>query len=159
MICASQSNASAQLSLFALDILDICRDVESRLPTMSEERYSPSSWDNGDGSEAHHSAQPHNGYSRQPLTQGPVVVSRESLDIVPPTPTKSISPPRSSADSPSRPSGSKWRDSALPAPVTAELPDNVTLDSATLVEPSFDENVLRALCDMDVRLFLCITCM
>ncbi|KAI0918052.1 hypothetical protein AcV5_002832 [Taiwanofungus camphoratus] len=116
---------------------------------MSEERYSPSSWDNGDGSEAHHSAQPHNGYSRQPLTQGPVVVSRESLDIVPPTPTKSISPPRSSADSPSRPSGSKWRDSALPAPVTAELPDNVTLDSATLVEPSFDENVLRALCDMD----------
>lgn len=118
---------------------------------MSEERYSPSSWENADGSDTHHSAQVHNGYGRLPLSQGHQVGSGESLNLNgagPPTPTKSNTPPRSSAESPTRPSGSRWRDSVLPA--ATEVPDNATIDSATLVEPSFDENVLRALCDMDV---------
>lgn len=42
----------------------------------------------------------------------------------------------------------RWRDSTLPAP-GAEVTD---ADGVTLVEPSFDENVLRALCDLDVRM-------
>ncbi|KZT66142.1 RhoGAP-domain-containing protein [Daedalea quercina L-15889] len=114
---------------------------------MSEGRYSPSSWDHADGSEAHHSV---NHAYEPPLPPGPPVQSQESLDAngtVPPTPTKSTSPPRSSTESPTRLSAQRWRDSTLPPP--AEAPDTVTLDSATLVEPSFDENVLRALCDLD----------
>ncbi|KAH9830027.1 Rho GTPase activation protein [Rhodofomes roseus] len=110
---------------------------------MSEGRYSPSSWDHADGSETNHSAN----HSYEP---GPPVESRESLDVngaVPPTPTKSTSPPRSSTESPTRLSSQRWRDSTLQPPT--EVPDTVTVDSATLVEPSFDENVLRALCDLD----------
>ncbi|OBZ66849.1 Rho GTPase-activating protein 23 [Grifola frondosa] len=34
-------------------------------------------------------------------------------------------------------------------PTTAEHPDNATVDTTTLVEPNFDENVLRTLCDLD----------
>ncbi|PCH44144.1 GTPase activating protein [Wolfiporia cocos MD-104 SS10] len=41
---------------------------------------------------------------------------------------------------------SKWRESLRAG---GDLPDNATFDSATLVEANFDENVLRALCDMD----------
>ena len=112
---------------------------------MSEGRYSPSSFDHADGSEAHHSVS-NNGYvPAQP------VESRESLDVngaVPPTPTKSTSPPRSSTESPTRFSNQRWRDSTLPAPAV----EAADVDGATLVEPSFDENVLRALCDLDVRL-------
>ncbi|EPT01218.1 hypothetical protein FOMPIDRAFT_1145269 [Fomitopsis schrenkii] len=109
---------------------------------MSEGRYSPSSIDHADGSEAHHSVS-NNGY-----VPGQPVESRESLDVngaVPPTPTKSTTPPRSSTESPTRFSTQRWRDSTLPAPA-AEVAD---VDGATLVEPSFDENVLRALCDLD----------
>ena len=120
--------------------------------TMSEEGY-PSSWDHAESSDVHHSGNPQNTYGRLPLSQGQPLTSRESLDVnvnvqVPPTPTKSTSPPRSSAESP-RPSGSRWRDSALPVPV--DLPDNATVDTATLVEPNFDENVLRKLIDTDVK--------
>lgn len=99
----------------------------------------------------------------------------------PPTPTKSTSPPRSSAESAQRPGGPRWRDSVQAGPTSdlghghgpgtgAALPrvsveESVEssgggggdLDSAasaaemaTLVEPSFDENILRALCETDV---------
>ncbi|KAI0832078.1 hypothetical protein BC628DRAFT_1311246 [Trametes gibbosa] len=97
----------------------------------------------------------------------------------PPTPTKSTSPPRSSAESAQRPGGPpRWRDSstvgtgggselghgqALPrVSVEESVASGGTggggdLDSAaaspaevaTLVEPSFDENILRALCQTD----------
>ncbi|KAH9931810.1 GTPase activating protein [Fomitopsis serialis] len=110
---------------------------------MSEGRYSPASWDHADGSETHHS-------SNHVYTPGQPVGSHESLDAngtVPPTPTKSTSPPRSSTESPTQLSAQRWRERALTPP--AEAPDSVTVDSATLVEPSFDENVLRALCDLD----------
>ena len=113
---------------------------------MSEGRYSPSSFDHADGSDAHHSVS-NNGYA-----PGQPVESRESLDVnsaVPLTPTKSTSPPRSSTESPTRFCNQRWRDITLPAPGAAEVTD---VDGATLVEPSFDENVLRALCDLDVRM-------
>jgi len=115
---------------------------------MSEERYSPS-WENAEGSDTNHSALPHNAYGRLPGSQAQHIGSGESFDLngVPPTPTKSNSPPRSSVESLTRQFGSKWRDSMLP--VTSEMPDNGTLDSATLVEAGFDESVLRALCDLD----------
>ncbi|KZT07421.1 RhoGAP-domain-containing protein [Laetiporus sulphureus 93-53] len=113
---------------------------------MSEERHSTSSWDNAD-SDTHHSSHHHSSsYGRTP--HGHAVGSLESLDVngaAPPTPTKS-SPPRSSGESHARPSTSKWRDSTLHA--TTEVADTSTLASA-LLEPSFDESILRALCDMD----------
>ncbi|GBE88171.1 hypothetical protein SCP_1204010 [Sparassis crispa] len=114
---------------------------------MSDEGYPSSSWENADGSESHHT-HTHNVYSRSPLAQiQPLGVSADSLNFVPPTPTKSTSPPRSSVESPRRQSESRWREGALPA--TVEYLDNATADSATLVEASFDENVLRALCELD----------
>lgn len=93
----------------------------------------------------------------------------------PPTPTKSTSPPRSSAESAQRPGGPRYRDSVQAGPTSdlghgpgtalprVSVEESVgsggggDLDSAasaaemaTLVEPSFDENILRALCETDV---------
>ena len=59
------------------------------------------------------------------------------------------SPPRSSSESAGQPAGGKWRDSLRPL----ERRDTITSlpsDAGSIVEPSFDENVLRALCEMDV---------
>jgi hypothetical protein len=67
----------------------------------------------------------------------------------PQIPSKSTSPqPRSSSDSLGRQStsGSKWRES--PTLTVSTMPN----DTATLVDPTFDENILRALCDLDVSL-------
>jgi hypothetical protein len=67
----------------------------------------------------------------------------------PQIPSKSTSPqPRSSSDSLGRQStsGSKWRES--PTLTVSTMPN----DTATLVDPAFDENILRALCDLDVSL-------
>ncbi|KAF9219752.1 RhoGAP-domain-containing protein [Gyrodon lividus] len=65
-------------------------------------------------------------------------------------PIKSSSPPpRSSSDSLGRSSTSRRRDSI---PITVERKDTLSTipsDVASLVEPSFDENVLRALCEID----------
>ncbi|KAA1468895.1 GTPase activating protein [Dentipellis sp. KUC8613] len=63
----------------------------------------------------------------------------------------SMSPPRSSTDTESadRASLSRWRDSTV---TTADRPDGASLiqsDSITVVEPNFDESVLRALCELD----------
>ncbi|EMD38795.1 hypothetical protein CERSUDRAFT_133320 [Gelatoporia subvermispora B] len=114
---------------------------------MSEEGYPSSAWDNTDGSDVHHSSHSHQPYPRAPQTQAPPFSS--AAGDVPPTPTKSVSPHRSSAESPTRPSTSKWRESTLPPP-RAEPAEHATVtDTATLVEQSFDENVLRALCDLD----------
>ncbi|KAI6044486.1 Rho GTPase activation protein [Pisolithus marmoratus] len=58
-------------------------------------------------------------------------------------------PPRSSSDSLARSPASKHRDSI---PLTAERRDTLSTipsDGVSLVEPSFDENVLRALCELD----------
>jgi hypothetical protein len=71
-------------------------------------------------------------------------------------PVKSTSPPpppRSSSDSLGRSSTSRWRDSV---PVAIERKDTLSTipsDAISLVEPSFDENVLRVLCELDVSIF------
>ncbi|KAI8985727.1 GTPase activating protein [Trametes punicea] len=134
---------------------------------------------NGDGgSDLGHPARSHAAgqYPRMPQTH--YVTSAESLDHqsqqshqsyqsqaqnyphndgAPPTPTKSTSPPRSSAESAHRPAA-RWRDSTLPgAGGPSDLGHGQALprvsvdetEMATLVEPSFDENILRALCETD----------
>jgi hypothetical protein len=53
--------------------------------------------------------------------------------------------PRGSVDSGGRASASRYRDSIALAVERAGPP------TPTLVEPTFDESVLRALCDLDVR--------
>ncbi|KAG2142874.1 Rho GTPase activation protein [Suillus bovinus] len=67
-----------------------------------------------------------------------------SLPVKPSSP-----PPRSSSDSLGRSSSSRWRDSV---PVTIERKDTLSMipsDAISLVETSFDENVLRVLCELD----------
>ncbi|KAI0339450.1 RhoGAP-domain-containing protein [Trametopsis cervina] len=108
--------------------------------TMSDEGY-PSSWENADSD--HPASNSGHGY-RMPPTQA--YYSRESLDV-PLTPSKSVSPPRASAESPTTPAILRWRDSSLPT--AAVVPNGSTADTDTLADSSFDENVLRALCDLD----------
>ena len=75
-----------------------------------------------------------------------------TLSHVPPTPTKATSsPPRSSTDSPAKPSApkSRWRES-LRAAERQDAGYGVTGEFGHIVESGFDENILRALCDMDV---------
>lgn len=113
--------------------------------TISEEGYPPSTWTHTDSD--HPPSNAGHGYSRMAPTQP--YYSRESLDMpgaAPLTPTKSSSPPRSSAESPTRLHNPRWRDSTLAATV---IP-NGSVGEDTLVDTSFDENVLRALCDLDV---------
>ena len=67
------------------------------------------------------------------------------------------SPPRSSSESVGRTS-SKWRESLSQA--TLERRDTITTitsnpDTPSVVEPNFDENVLRMLCGLDVSGSLC----
>jgi hypothetical protein len=66
----------------------------------------------------------------------------------------SSSPPRSSTEvdfvGKSSPSATaRWRNS-LPATQRADVTSSAQSDSNTVVEPGFDESVLRALCDLDV---------
>lgn len=76
----------------------------------------------------------------------------------------SSSPPRSSTDvdfvGKSSPSATaRWRNS-LAATQRTDVTSSAQSDSATVVEPGFDESVLRALCDLDVSVmpsWLCHT--
>ena len=66
----------------------------------------------------------------------------------------SSSPPRSSTDvdfvGKSSPSATgRWR-SSLAATQRTDVTSSAQSDSTTVVEPGFDESVLRALCDLDV---------
>lgn len=71
----------------------------------------------------------------------------------------SSSPPRSSTEvdltsKPSPSSTARWRNSLPPGAQRAEAPSaGAQSGASTVVEPSFDENVLRALCDLDVSSF------
>lgn len=88
-----------------------------------------------------------------------------NLSHTPPTndstfPTNPLSSPqpRTSSESVGRTSSSKWRESAGHS--TLERRGTVTTittnpDTSTLVEPSFDENLLRMLCDLDVSGLSC----
>ncbi len=78
-----------------------------------------------------------------------VIPSRPSLSS-----KSSSSPPRSSTDvdfvGKSSPSATaRWRNS-FPATQRTDVSPSAQSDSNTVVEPGFDESVLRALCDLDV---------
>jgi hypothetical protein len=116
---------------------------------MTEDGHTSSSaLDNGDQSESHTFGVPFHGRP-----------SFQSLDSVEETEsinghiTSFSSQPRSSSDSRSKsPPSQPWRDTA--APSLSDRREQVP----SLVEPSFDENVLRALCELDVIFFpFCLT--
>lgn len=132
--------------------------LPSTTTQMHDERYSSSSWDYADNSttdspttsQASHSH--HHYFSRHPMSQGP------SSDTTHPTPipTIPVSPDgRSSIELNALASAPqpRWRDSMSNGRDTAS-----TIAGDPMVEPSFDENVLRALCDMDVRSIILISC-
>jgi Rho GTPase-activating protein RGD1 len=110
---------------------------------MAEEGYLSSAWESGDQFElpsGHGRPQLRTFDSAETSSQGAHAMS-------------SSSHPRSSVDSPGRSSTSKWPESPpqdLPTE-RREGPSIVHGDTASLVEPSFDESVLRALCELDVR--------
>ncbi|KZT25115.1 RhoGAP-domain-containing protein [Neolentinus lepideus HHB14362 ss-1] len=123
----------------------------------------PATWENGPSSDyEHHSSGSPYSPSQYPYS-GPrsashhQSLSRDSLNAegssssIPLPPTKTTSPvPRSSSESHGRSSSSQWRESAQ---VTLERKETYstlpTTEAPSVVEPSFDENILRALCDLD----------
>ena len=108
--------------------------------SMTEDGYTSSSaLDSGDQSEGHQFGVPFHGRP-----------SFQSLDSVEETEsanghiTSISSQPRSSSDSRSKsPTSQPWRDTA---PSLSERREQLP----SLVEPSFDEHILRALCELDV---------
>lgn len=113
---------------------------------MAEDGYSSSAWDTTDNSDLNSSSYPTSAHSQPRL---PALEIVEDHPSIPPIPSKSVSPPpRSSSDSASR-----WHDNI---PVTVDRRDTTlsTIPSNTigLVETTFDENVLRALCELDVSI-------
>ena len=116
---------------------------------MGDDGYSPSVWDSAD-----HSDPSNPGHTPYGLFQpGNLSLLHESATTPAfmSAPAKPSSPPpRSSSDSLGRSSTSRQRDSI---PMTADRKDTLSTipsDIVSLVEPSFDENVLRALCELDV---------
>jgi hypothetical protein len=105
---------------------------------------------------------PHLFQSHPPQPTIPASSSNSPNVAIPSRPSlsskSSSSPPRSSteADLAGRPSPSvtataRWRNSLPPVAQRSEPPQT---ESIVVVEPSFDESVLRALCELDVRLLL-----
>jgi hypothetical protein len=113
------------------------------LPPMTEDGYTSSTaWDGGDQSDLHSFGGQHHGRP-----------SFQSLDSV--DEASSTSPqPRSSSDSRSKsPASQPWRDPAAALSDRRDVLSTIPGGSPSLVEPSFDENVLRALCELDVNIF------
>lgn len=117
---------------------------------MPDEAYATSSWEhtidlNGASSNGSNIFSPN--VSHTPPTTDPTL------------PTNSLSsPPRSSSESAGRTSSSKWRDSLSHS--TLERRDTITTihtnpETPNVVEPTFDESVLRMLCGLDVSRLLC----
>ena len=81
--------------------------------------------------------------------------SFQSLDSVEETESANghiTSQPRSSSDSRSKsPTSRPWRDTASSL---SDRREPIPSGTSSLVEPSFDEHVLRALCELDVISFL-----
>lgn len=110
---------------------------------MAEDGYSSSAWETTDNSDVNSTNQVYGRPHPHPLA----LDSTSAHVPIPPTPSKSVSPPpRSSSDSASR-----WHDDI---PVTLERRDTmlsaIPSDAGSLIEASFDENILRALCELDV---------
>ena len=131
---------------------------------MPDEHYSSTSWDyvdntSGASPTASHASHSYNGRPSMTTPAREQGSSRGSpnTDPSPPppaAPSKSGSPPpRSSVESFSRSSAVplKWRESLHTLERSNTISSTVG-EPMQIVEPSFDENVLRALCDMDVRI-------
>lgn len=108
---------------------------------MAEEGYLSSAWESGDQTDLA-------GHGR------PQLRTFDSAEVSSPAPQPMTSSPqpRSSNDSVGWSSTSRQQES--PPAASMERRDTLTTihsDSASLVDPSFDETVLRALCDLDVR--------
>ena len=121
---------------------------------MADDGYSSSAWDSTDNAgpttanHVHTHSRSQGGHITSLQEQSPTSPPDIHMPLLPPK--SSSPPPRSSTDSAGRSSTSKWLDSI---PVTVEHKDalsTIPSDAGSLVETSFDENVLRALCDLDV---------
>ncbi|KAG6827153.1 hypothetical protein H0H92_013004 [Tricholoma furcatifolium] len=112
---------------------------------MTEEAYLSSAWESGDQSDFQNSA----GHGRPQLRtfdSAEASSSNTHVDF-----SSSPIPPRSSVDSGGRPSTSMWQESPPPMGATDRRDASSTTqhEQVNLVEPTFDENVLRALCELD----------
>ena len=104
-----------------------------------------------------HSFQPHppqpNISASSSNSPNVAIPSRPSLSS-----KSSSSPPRSSTEadlagkpSPSATTTARWRNSLPPTAHRSDPMPPTQAESITVVEPTFDESVLRALCELDVR--------
>ncbi|KAG6855782.1 hypothetical protein H0H87_010880 [Tephrocybe sp. NHM501043] len=112
---------------------------------MAEDGYLSSAWESGN----HHSEfQNGAGHGRPQLrTFESVEESSSNTRVDSPSPI-----PRASIDSAGRSSTSRWQGSDAGVPAAAEPHDAHSIgqtEAPNLVEPTFDENVLRALCELD----------
>lgn len=115
---------------------------------MGDDAYSPSVWDSTDHSDPSNPG--HTPYGLQPGNLSFLHESATTPAFISAQGKQSSPPPRSSSDSLGRSSTSRRRDSI---PITVDRKDTLSTilsDVSSLVEPSFDENVLRALCELDV---------
>ncbi|KAF9477751.1 GTPase activating protein [Pholiota conissans] len=105
---------------------------------MAEDGYTSSTaWESGDNSDAH-------AYGR-PSFQSLDSVDENSSSVAH---FSSSSPqPRSSTESHGK--SQSWRDSSAAQPDRRDTGSTIHSAAPTLVEPTFDENVLRALCELD----------
>ena len=110
---------------------------------------------------AAHSPHPFQSHPPQPTI--PASSSNSPNVVIPSRPSlsskSSSSPPRSSTEadlagkpSPSVTATARWRNSLPPVAQRSEPVAPPQTESITVVEPTFDESVLRALCELDVRL-------
>ncbi|KAG6841450.1 hypothetical protein C0991_010875 [Blastosporella zonata] len=112
---------------------------------MADDGYLSSAWESGDPSEFQNSA----GHGRPQLrTFDSAEPSSAGARVDSPSPI-----PRASVDSAGGPSTSRWQDTESVGTGAAERHDtilgSVQSEVPTLVEPTFDENMLRALCELD----------
>jgi len=118
----------------------------------AEDGYSSSTaWESADNSDLNN----HSAYGR-PSFQSLESVEENSSSA---PHIMSISPqPRSSTDSSGKsPKSQPWRDNATSLTDRRDTLTTIHSGTPSLVEPTFDENVLRALCELDVttRSILC----
>lgn len=115
---------------------------------MSDEGYPASTWEHTDNETL---ASTNYQSLRVPHTQPQPYHSDDSLAAGPPSDafaTKSNASPRSSVESPTRMANQRWSSVPQPEPVQSE---------ENIVEAGFDENVLHALLELDVRLLIPFT--
>ncbi|KAG6873517.1 hypothetical protein C0995_014785 [Termitomyces sp. Mi166 len=118
--------------------------TETLRALMTDDGYLSSAWD-GDQFDFQNSA----GHGRPQLR---TFESAETSSLSPRVDSTSPIPTRASVDSAGRASTSRWQESPTAQITTPERRDNASTvhsEPVNLVEPTFDESVLRALCDLD----------